>query len=146
MTTYNDFLNEIADDLELLDRQEQLLALRQYGDYLERPPERLFADENHVPGCASPTFVDGWLKPDGKMHFEGYSESFISRGYVYILLKAFEDVTPETLVEAEPDVMAFAERAGVRLSTITSRANAFQNIYRQMQVRAALRKPAPDGA
>ncbi len=133
-----EFLNEKAEEFEWLDAaQDRLLSLRQYGDYLPRLDERYKTDDNLVPGCASATHIIARVAEDGTLHFEGDSESFISRGYIYLLLEAFNGVTlDEFLNGAEPLVMDFAERAKVRMSMIQSRANAFENIFRFMRQKA----------
>lgn len=133
-----DYLNEKAQEFEWLDLQEdRLLALRQYGDSLPRLDPAYKTDANLVPGCASATHIIAQVSKDGTLKFEGDSESFISRGYIYLLTEAFNGITPaEFLAEAEPLVMDFADRAKVRLGMIQSRANAFENIFRFMQLKA----------
>ncbi len=130
-----DYLAEIAEDFEILtSRQDQLLTLRQYGDYLDAMDAHLKTDSALVPGCASATHIVGELQADGTMRFMGDSESFISKGYIYILIEALNDTTPETILKSvKLCVHDFAEKAGVRLSTIQSRANVFENVFTFMQ-------------
>lgn len=133
-----DYLNEKGEEFEWLESpQDRLLTLRQYGDYLERLDAQDKTDANLVPGCASATHIIARLETDGSLHFAGDSESFISRGYIYLLTEAFNGVMPDDLLKAaEPFVLEFAERAKVRMSMIQSRANAFENIFRFMQQKA----------
>jgi len=129
------FLDEIADDMQFLDgRQDQLLAFRQYGDYLTPLDDMYKTEEYYVHGCASATHVRAILNDDNTVTFEGDSQSFISKGYIYLLTKAFNGIDGDVfLTESEPIVQEFIEKAQVGLSLVQSRANAFERIYRFMQ-------------
>lgn len=134
-----DFLNETGDDLAMLEsRHDRLLTLRQYGDYLEPLDPALKSDSTQVPGCASATFMTAVLQDDGTLRFRGDSESFISKGYLYILIEALNGTTPQEMMhDVVPCVESFAEKAGVRLSMIQSRANVFANVFSFMQRKTA---------
>ena len=129
------YLEQMAEELDLLEnREEQLITLREYGEDLDvLPPERRTLDVL-VPGCASATYVDIHIDDDERVTFSTFSESFISKGYLYILTEALNGCTAqEILRDMEPIVQAFAEKAGVRLSMIASRANVFERIFHFMQ-------------
>lgn len=126
-----DFLHNIGEELGYLEtREDQLLTLRDYGDQLPPMSSELKTIDHMVKGCASATYVIVTLDDAGKICLTTDSESFISKGYLYILTQALAGLTPEQVaVEIKPDVNAFAEVAGVRLSMIASRANIFERIY-----------------
>jgi sulfur transfer protein SufE len=129
------YLADMAEELDLLEnREEQLITLREYGEYLDvlSPEKRTRAVL--VPGCASATYVDVMLDDNGCVTFSTFSESFISKGYLYILTEALNGCTAqEILKDVEPIVQDFAAKAGVRLSMIASRANVFERIFHFMQ-------------
>lgn len=129
--TAREFLHQIGDELGYLEtREDQLLTLRDYGDQLDTMPAELKTVQNMVKGCASATYVVVTLDEAGTIRLQTDSESFISKGYLYILTTALQGLTPEQVAtEIKPDVQAFAEVAGVRLSMIASRANIFERIY-----------------
>jgi sulfur transfer protein SufE len=131
LQTARDFLHNIGEELSYLEtREDQLLTLRDYGDQLPAMPPELKTVDNMVKGCASATYVIVTLNETGGIHLVTDSESFISKGYLYILTQALEGLTPHQVSEEiKPDVDAFAEVAGVRLSMIASRANIFERIY-----------------
>jgi cysteine desulfuration protein SufE len=132
-----DFLTEVAEDLAFLPARDRYVALREYGDELPPMDAALKVDANMVPGCLSLTYLAGSLDEDGLMRFQGDSESFVSKGYLYILVEAFDGCRPEALVkDAEPLVNAFAEKAQVALSMVPSRANVFERMFRFMQRKA----------
>lgn len=130
-----EFLNEMGEDLASLEsRHDKLLTLRQYGEYLETLDPAMKSDSTMVPGCASATYMIADLQTDGTMRFYGDSESYISKGYLYILIEALNGTTPQEMMhDVVPCVEAFAQKAGVRLSMIQSRANVFANIFNFMQ-------------
>lgn len=133
------YLTDKAEEFEFLtSQQERLLALRQYGDYLDPLDAAHKTDANLVPGCASATHLVAALRPDGTLTFAGDSESFISKGYMYLLTEAFTGATLEQVLQGEAAVKEFADRAQVRLSMIQSRANAFENIFHFMQQQAVV--------
>lgn len=129
------YLQEQAENFELLEtREEQLITLRELGEELEPMPAEMKCDANLVPGCASATWVELAMGDDHSVTFYADSQSFISKGYLLILTKALNNCqAEEILTDVEPHVQAFAERAGVRLSMIASRANVFERVFRFMQ-------------
>ena len=131
----HEFLDEVAEDMQFLEgRQDQLLAFRQYGDYLTPLDDSYKTEDHYVHGCASATHVRAVLHDDNTVTFEGDSQSFISKGYIYLLSEAFNGIDGEQfLKESEPIVQKFIEKAQVGLSLVQSRANAFERIYRFMQ-------------
>lgn len=134
--TPKNYLETIAEDLADLTREEKLLTLRDYGEQLPPMDDTLKTEENMVPGCASATYIVCHHNPDGTLHFIGDSQSFISKGYIYVLTHAFNGCTPQELANSQDYVQAFAEKTGVRLSMIASRANVFERIYHFMQMKA----------
>lgn len=137
MSHAHDYLEELGDIIQDLTREEQLLTFRDYGEKLHPLDDKWKEEHNMVPGCASATHLVCRIEDDGTLHFEGDSQSLISKGYLYVLIEAFNGSTPEELVkDAESYVMAFAEKAQVKMSIVPSRANAFQNIFMFMQKKA----------
>lgn len=138
LQTAREYLRTVGEELSYLEtREDQLLTLRDYGEQLPAIPAELKTAENMVKGCASATYVIVTLDETGAIRLTTDSESFISKGYLYILTQALDGLTPQQVVEAiKPDVNTFAEMAGVRLSMIMSRANVFERIYHFISQRA----------
>ena len=133
----HEYLQQVGADFEILSQQERLLTLRDYGDNVEPLDPALKNEDNYVPGCASATYMICTLDDEGRLHFHGDSESFISKGYIHILTTALSGLTPQMIAtEVEPAVNAFADQAGVKMSMIASRANVFERIFHFMQVKA----------
>lgn len=138
LQTAREYLRTVGEELSYLEtREDQLLTLRDYGEQLPAISAELKTAENMVKGCASATYVIVALDETGAIRLTTDSESFISKGYLYILTQALDGLTPQQVVEAiKPDVNTFAEMAGVRLSMIMSRANVFERIYHFISQRA----------
>jgi cysteine desulfuration protein SufE len=91
-----------------------------------------------VPGCISNVYVRGSVDDQGKLHYLGGSDSKVIGGYVAMLVKAFDGLTPREMVERTRDpLLAFLEKTQLRANLISSRANAFGNIYLLMVAQAA---------
>lgn len=135
MTDPRAYFQSLGEDFAILEsKEEQLITLRELGQDLPALDPGLQRDEFKVPGCASTTYVIVSLNPDGTLHIVGDSESFISKGYLRIYMEAFNGAEPQELIErAAPYVDAFSEKAGVRIGTVPSRANAFANIFSFMR-------------
>lgn len=129
------YLEEVGELLsELTSRQDQLLTLRDYGDELAPMDEALKVDENLVPGCTSATHIVVMVDTDDVVTIVGDSLSYISKGYIFILLEALNGCTVEDITQnVDPAIQKFAEDAGVRLSMIASRANVFERVFRFIQ-------------
>jgi len=129
------FLAQMAEDFQWLEtREDQLLTLRELGDELPPMDASLKTEDKQVPGCVSATHVALEMQDDGRVKFHADSESFITRGHLYILTEAINGCTPaELLTEAEGYVTDFAEKSGMRMSMIASRANVFERVFHFMQ-------------
>lgn len=132
------FLENVADDLaSLSSREEHLITIKDYGLRLSPCLEDFKQECNLVQGCASATHIICNLNPDGTLHFEGDSQSFISKGYLYILFTAFNNAPPEKLLkEADTHIQHFVQKAQIRQGLTPSRANVFENIYQFMKFKA----------
>lgn len=142
------FLAEMSEDFQWLEtREDQLVTLRELGDELPPMDASLKTDERLVPGCASATHVALEMRDDGRVQFHADSESFITRGHLYILTQAINGLTPhELLHEVEPYVTDFAQKSGVRMSMLASRANVFERVFRFMQKQVIEAQAETDGS
>ncbi|MGF1491757.1 MAG: SufE family protein [Microcoleaceae cyanobacterium] len=112
-------------------RYEQLIALAQ--KLSEFPAEQKTPD-NKVPGCVSQVYVIAQLNADGKVEFEGESDSQLTKGLVGFLIRGLNGLSPEEIIQLTPD---FIEETGLQASLTPSRANGFFNIFKTMQQKAS---------
>ncbi|GAB1542416.1 SufE family protein [Scytonema sp. NUACC21] len=110
-------------------RYEQLIW---YGQRLNEFPESDKVPENKVPGCVSQVYITATLN-DGKVVFQGDSDSQLTKGLVGLLVEGLNGSTPDEVVKLSPD---FIQETGLNVSLTPSRANGFYNIFKTMQKKA----------
>jgi cysteine desulfuration protein SufE len=110
-------------------RYEQLIW---YGTKLQEFPEADKVPENKVAGCVSQVFVTATLK-DGKVTYQGESDSQLTKGLVGLLIEGLNGLTPKEIIQLAPD---FIQETGLNVSLTPSRANGFYNIFKTMQKKA----------
>lgn len=117
-------------------RYEQLLSL---AKRLEALPEADKVPENKVSGCVSQVYITAELI-EGKVKYQGDSDSQLVKGLVALLIRGLNDLPPEQILQVTPD---FIQDTGLNVSLTPSRANGFYNIFRMMQQKALqLQTPA----
>jgi len=111
-----EYLDEIRAELQGLEsKMERLERLVEIGKELEKFPEKFMVAENKVPGCMSTVYIKEKLDENGKLHFKGYSNSFIVAGYVQILATALDSMKPKEVVA---DVRKLKESDGEAFDAI----------------------------
>lgn len=110
-------------------RYEQLLSL---AKRLEALPDAEKTPENKVSGCVSQVYITADLV-DGKVKYQGDSDSQLVKGLVALLIKGLNDSSPTEILQVKPD---FIQATGLNVSLTPSRANGFYNIFRMMQQKA----------
>ncbi len=110
-------------------RYEQLIW---YAQKLKEFPESDKLPENKVPGCVSQVYVTAALE-DGKVSYQGDSDSQLTKGLVGLLVEGLYGLTPTEIIQLTPD---FIQETGLNVSLTPSRANGFYNIFKTMQKKA----------
>jgi cysteine desulfuration protein SufE len=110
-------------------RYEQLIW---YAQKLPEFPESDKLPENKVPGCVSQVYVTAALD-DGKVSYQGDSDSQLTKGLVGLLVEGLNGLTPTEIIQLTPD---FIQETGLNVSLTPSRANGFYNIFKTMQRKA----------
>lgn len=110
-------------------RYEQLIW---YANKLKEFPESDKLPENKVPGCVSQVYVTAALE-DGKVFYQGDSDSQLTKGLVGLLVEGLYGLTPTEIIQLTPD---FIQETGLNVSLTPSRANGFYNIFKTMQKKA----------
>lgn len=110
-------------------RYEQLLW---YAKRLPEFPESDKLPENKVSGCVSQVYITANLT-DGKVSFQGDSDSQLVKGLVGLLVEGLSGLTPAEITTVSPD---FIQDTGLNVSLTPSRANGFYNIFQMMKTKA----------
>lgn len=88
--------------------------------------------QNIVKGCQSTVYMHSELE-NGKVKFELESDALISAGLAAILLKVYNDESPETILKCPP---TYLEELGLSASLTPSRANGLYSIHLRMKQEA----------
>ena len=110
-------------------RYEQLIWL---AKKLPAFPESEKVPENKVSGCVSQVYITSGLN-DGKVIYQGDSDSQLVKGLVAFLIQGLNGLTPEEILKVTPD---FIQQTGLNVSLTPSRANGFYNIFQKMKNQA----------
>ena len=110
-------------------RYEQLIWL---AKKLPEFPEAEKVPENKVSGCVSQVYIISALN-DGKVVYQGDSDSQLVKGLVAFLIQGLNGLTPEEILKVTPD---FIQQTGLNVSLTPSRANGFYNIFQKMKNQA----------
>lgn len=111
-------------------RYEQLIAIAQK---LPTFPEDQKIPDNKVPGCVSQVYVIANLDEQGKVQFQGDSDSQLTKGLVAFLIMGINGMTPTEVIGLNPD---FIQETGLQASLTPSRANGFYNIFQTFKKKA----------
>ena len=95
-------------------------------------PDELKLPENKVPGCVSQVYVVATFA-DGKVVFQGDSDSQLTKGLVGLLVEGLNGATPAEITQLTPD---FIQQTGLDVSLTPSRTNGFYNIFQTLQKKA----------
>ncbi len=110
-------------------RYEQLIW---YAKRLKEFPHSDKVWQNKVPGCASQVYIIATLA-DGRVWFQGDSDSQLTKGLVSFLIEGLSGLTPAEVLQVSPN---FIQDTGLNVSLTPSRANGFYNIFKTMQQKA----------
>lgn len=111
------------------DSTKRFERIIQLGKKLPSFPEELKTEDNQVHGCASLVYITG-EKIDGKMQYQGWSNSHLVLGLVALLIEGMNNESPETILGIDP---AFIEGMGLSQTLTASRANGFMNTFNKMR-------------
>ena len=124
-------LKKIADELKSVSVNEMYHVIIEYGEEMEPFPGVFMTEENKVKGCINKAYIYSELK-NGKIYYNGHSESKIVNGYIAILIKCLNGLRREEIKKTKKNIEKFLERINIQANLTPSRANAFGNIYQLM--------------
>jgi cysteine desulfuration protein SufE len=86
--------------------------------------------ENHkIGGCQSNVWIKA-KKENGTIHFEADSDTQIIKGIIALLLKVYNNQTPEAILNSDPE---FIDKIGLKSNLSPSRANGISTIMKRIK-------------
>jgi cysteine desulfuration protein SufE len=132
--TINEVQDEIISEFSLLDGDMEMTVfyIMELGQKLPDMPESDKTEENIVKGCQSKVWLTAKLEND-KIYFTADSNTAITKGLVYLLVRVFNGQTPENILNAD---LYFMNRIGMERFIGTQRSNGFAAMIKQMKLYA----------
>lgn len=126
--------DEIINEFSLLDGDMEMTVfyIMELGQKLPDLPESDKTDDNIVKGCQSKVWLTAKLEND-KLHFAADSNTAITKGLVSLLIRIFNEQTPEAVLNAD---LYFMSRIGMERFIGTQRSNGFAAMIKQMKLYA----------
>ncbi|MDE5980952.1 MAG: SufE family protein [Bacteroidaceae bacterium] len=132
MTT-NEIQDEIIEEFtELDDWMDRYQLLIDLGS--EQPPldTKYKTEQNLIEGCQSRAWLQADLV-DGRIRFQAESEALIVKGMIALLVRVFNDQTPQDILDAD---IYFIEKIGLREHLSPTRSNGLLAMLKQMKLYA----------
>ena len=130
MNTIAQAQQEVVDEFALFsdwqDRYEHLIELGK--DLPLIAPEKK-TEENIVRGCQSRVWLNAEQKND-LVHFTADSDAMITKGIVAMLVRVYNDRTPQEILNASTE---FIDKIGLRAHLSPNRANGLSAMIDQMK-------------
>ena len=132
--TINEVQDEIISEFSLLDGDMEMTVfyIMELGQKLPDMPESDKTEENIVKGCQSKVWLTAKLEND-RIYFSADSNTAITKGLVYLLVRVFNGQTPENILNAD---LYFMNRIGMERFIGTQRSNGFAAMIKQMKLYA----------
>ncbi|HRH38725.1 MAG TPA: SufE family protein [Flavobacteriales bacterium] len=124
--TQQELIDEFAMFTDWQDRYEHLIEL---GKDLPLIAPENKVDANLVRGCQSRVWLNAELKND-LVHFTADSDAMITKGIVALLVRVYNDRTPQEILGASTE---FIDRIGLREHLSPNRANGLSAMVDQMK-------------
>ena len=124
-----EIIEEFAFFDDWMQRYEHMIAL---GKSLPLIDPKYKTDQYIIKGCQSKVWLHAELQ-DGKMALTADSDAIITKGIVALLIKVFNNQTPEAVVAAELD---FIDEIGLKEHLSPTRANGLVSMIKQIKLYA----------
>ncbi|HMQ76905.1 MAG TPA: SufE family protein [Flavobacteriales bacterium] len=124
--TQQELIDEFAMFSDWQDRYEHLIEL---GKDLPLIAPEHKTDDNLVRGCQSRVWLHA-APQNGLLHFTADSDAMITKGIVALLVRVFNDRTPQEILGASTE---FIDTIGLRAHLSPNRANGLSAMIDQMK-------------
>lgn len=135
--TIKEIQEEIIEDFDLFeDWMQRYEFIIEMGKSLPGISETNKTDDNLIKGCQSKVWLHADYK-DGKLVFSADSDAILTKGIIALLLKVFNDRTPDQILDTEP---YFIDEIGLKEHLSPTRANGLLSMIKQIKLLALMYK------
>ncbi|MEM1000992.1 MAG: SufE family protein [Bacteroidota bacterium] len=128
--TIKEVQDEIVDEFDFLSSwEEKYKYIIDLGKDMAPYPDE-FRDEDHkVKGCQSQVWMHSGLDED-RIRFRGDSDAFIVKGLIALLMRIYDNQTPEEILSTPLD---FTDRIGLSTSLSPTRSNGLVAMIKKIK-------------
>lgn len=136
-------IEDIAETFELLgDWEERYSYLIELGRKLPALTEAEHAEANKVRGCMSQVWLVGGVQADGRMQFNGDSDSTLVKGLIALLMVLVNGKTAGEILAL--DIAATFKALGLESHITVNRRNGFFSMVERIRSLSAATQHSPD--
>jgi len=143
MQTIDEIEQEIIDEFSLYDDwMDKYALIIEQGNALEPLDERYKTPENIIEGCQSRV----WLHTDfseGRLWFQAESDAIIVKGLLALVLRLFNNRTPDEIIGNE---LRFMKEIGLADHLSPTRSNGLLSVIKQIRFYAIAYKAKAEKA
>jgi cysteine desulfuration protein SufE len=126
----DEIIEEFQDFDDWMDRYQLLIDL---GNGMPPLDEQYKTESNLIDGCQSRVWLQADLTPEGRIHFQAESDALIVKGIVSLLIRVFDNQTPQDILDAD---LYFIDRIGLREHLSPTRSNGLLAMVKQIRMYA----------
>jgi cysteine desulfuration protein SufE len=132
--TIKEIQDEIISEFSLLDGDMEMTVfyIMELGQKLPAMKEADKTEDNVVKGCQSKVWLTAHIEND-KVYFDADSNTAITKGLVSLLVRIFNNQSPEEILQAD---LYFMNKIGMERFIGTQRSNGFAAMIKQMKLYA----------
>ena len=130
METMKQSQQKIIDEFAFFDNWiDKYQYIVELGRQLPPFPSKWETEEHKVQGCQSNVWLHTVFNGE-KLHFEANSDSAIVRGLIAILLRIYNDRTPQEILSTPPE---FIDAIGLKNHLSINRSNGLYSMIKEIQ-------------
>lgn len=135
MAHTDDEIRTLIEEFDFLgDWEERYSYLIDLGRALPRLPDEAYTDTNKVKGCASQVWMLLDVE-DGTLHIRGDSDAHIVKGLIALLIRLYDDRSPEEALKIDP--VAVLNEIGLADNLSPQRSNGLASMIQRIRQEAS---------
>jgi cysteine desulfuration protein SufE len=119
---------EILEEISDLSQQERFEYIIDSSQEFQPLSDEFKTEENRVKGCVSQVWLRSWFE-DGKVFFQGDSDSLFVAGLVSLMIRIYSGHTPKEIIQSNP---SFLMESGLIRTLSVSRGNGAAAMLRKI--------------